>query len=152
MRLLHGGVDERDLAQAFRRALEQEEVRYGAFNLFSPVPFEDEGLSGIGECSPMNAPVIAAPIRHSLAPLAVGEDPTRIEWLPALSPLCGPVSEDHLAHRSLSLNRNVEHGFTRLEIAAPRLQLLDDLPEGGHHARVELLAAMAPDLGQRGGE
>jgi L-alanine-DL-glutamate epimerase-like enolase superfamily enzyme len=41
----------------------------------------DEGLTGIGECSPMNAPVIAAHIQHSLAPLAVGEDPTRIEWL-----------------------------------------------------------------------
>jgi L-alanine-DL-glutamate epimerase-like enolase superfamily enzyme len=41
----------------------------------------DEGLTGIGECSPMNAPVIAAHIEHSLAPLVVGEDPTRVEWL-----------------------------------------------------------------------
>jgi L-alanine-DL-glutamate epimerase-like enolase superfamily enzyme len=41
----------------------------------------DAGISGIGECSPMNAPVIAAHLRHSLAPLATGEDPTRIEWL-----------------------------------------------------------------------
>jgi L-alanine-DL-glutamate epimerase-like enolase superfamily enzyme len=41
----------------------------------------DEGITGIGECSPMNAPVIAAHIEHSLSPLAVGEDPTRIEWL-----------------------------------------------------------------------
>jgi UDP-glucose 4-epimerase len=40
MRLLHGGVDERDLAQAFRLALESDTVPYGAFNLFSPVPFE----------------------------------------------------------------------------------------------------------------
>jgi UDP-glucose 4-epimerase len=40
MRLLHGGVDERDLAQAFRLALETEDVHSGAFNLFSPVPFE----------------------------------------------------------------------------------------------------------------
>jgi UDP-glucose 4-epimerase len=46
MRLLHGGVDERDLAQAFRLALENDEVHYGAFNLFAPVPFqaEDEAL------------------------------------------------------------------------------------------------------------
>jgi L-alanine-DL-glutamate epimerase-like enolase superfamily enzyme len=41
----------------------------------------DEGLTGIGECSPMNARVIAAHIEHSLAPLVIGEDPTRIEWL-----------------------------------------------------------------------
>jgi L-alanine-DL-glutamate epimerase-like enolase superfamily enzyme len=41
----------------------------------------DEGLTGVGECSPMNAPVIAAHIEHSLAPLVTGEDPTRIEWL-----------------------------------------------------------------------
>jgi L-alanine-DL-glutamate epimerase-like enolase superfamily enzyme len=41
----------------------------------------DEGLTGIGECSPMNAAVIAAHIEHSLAPLVVGEDPTRIEFL-----------------------------------------------------------------------
>ena len=41
----------------------------------------DEGLTGAGECSPMNAPVIAAHVQHSLAPLVVGEDPTRVEWL-----------------------------------------------------------------------
>ena len=41
----------------------------------------DEGITGIGECSPMNAPVIEAHIEHSLAPMIVGEDPTRIEWL-----------------------------------------------------------------------
>lgn len=46
MRLLHGGVDERDLAQAFRLALEQDGVPSGTFNLFSPTPFEgdDEAL------------------------------------------------------------------------------------------------------------
>jgi UDP-glucose 4-epimerase len=42
MRLLHGGVDERDLAQAFRLALEQETVRHGVFNLFAPTSFEGE--------------------------------------------------------------------------------------------------------------
>lgn len=42
MRLIHGGVDERDLAQAFRLALENDDVRYGTFNLFSPTPFEHE--------------------------------------------------------------------------------------------------------------
>lgn len=42
MRLLHGGIDERDLAQAFRLALETESVHNGAFNLFSPTPFETE--------------------------------------------------------------------------------------------------------------
>lgn len=42
MRLLHGGVDERDLAQAFRLALEDENVVDGTFNLFSPTPFEAE--------------------------------------------------------------------------------------------------------------
>lgn len=44
MRLVHGGVDERDLAQAFRLALEDDRVRHGTFNLFAPTPFgaEDE--------------------------------------------------------------------------------------------------------------
>jgi nucleoside-diphosphate-sugar epimerase len=42
MRLLHGGVDERDLAQAFRLALENDALRSGSFNLFSPTPFEEE--------------------------------------------------------------------------------------------------------------
>ncbi len=41
----------------------------------------DEGVTGVGECSPMNAAVIAAHIEHSLAPLVIGEDPTRIDWL-----------------------------------------------------------------------
>ncbi|MBI3944490.1 MAG: mandelate racemase/muconate lactonizing enzyme family protein [Armatimonadetes bacterium] len=41
----------------------------------------DEGITGIGECSPMNAPVVAAHIEHSLAPLAVGHDPTQVELL-----------------------------------------------------------------------
>jgi galactonate dehydratase len=41
----------------------------------------DAGITGTGECSPMNARVIAAHLEHSLAPLVVGEDPTRIEWL-----------------------------------------------------------------------
>ena len=40
LRLVHGGVDERDLAQAFRLALENDAVHYGTFNLFSPTPFE----------------------------------------------------------------------------------------------------------------
>ena len=40
MRLVHGGVDERDLAQAFRLALENDAVTSGTFNLFSPTPFE----------------------------------------------------------------------------------------------------------------
>jgi L-alanine-DL-glutamate epimerase-like enolase superfamily enzyme len=30
----------------------------------------DDGLTGFGECSPMNAPVIAAHVEHSLAPLS----------------------------------------------------------------------------------
>ncbi len=41
----------------------------------------DAGITGVGECSPMNAPVIAAHLQHSLAPVVIGEDPTRIEWL-----------------------------------------------------------------------
>jgi nucleoside-diphosphate-sugar epimerase len=42
MRLAHGGVDERDLARAFVLALENEDVHFGTFNLFSPTPFERE--------------------------------------------------------------------------------------------------------------
>jgi UDP-glucose 4-epimerase len=39
MRLVNGGVDERDLAQAFRLALEDDAVKTGSFNLFSHTPF-----------------------------------------------------------------------------------------------------------------
>lgn len=42
MRLLHGGVDERDLAQAFRLALEDDAVVDGTFNLFAPTPFSEQ--------------------------------------------------------------------------------------------------------------
>lgn len=41
----------------------------------------DEGVTGIGEASPMSAPLIVAALKHSLAPLAVGQDPLRIEAL-----------------------------------------------------------------------
>src|SRR5438128_9524592 len=41
----------------------------------------DEGVTGYGEASPMNAPLIVAALKHSLAPLAVGQDPQRIEAL-----------------------------------------------------------------------
>ena len=41
LRLVHGGVDDRDLAQAFRLALENDAVSAGTFNLFAPTPFEE---------------------------------------------------------------------------------------------------------------
>lgn len=47
MRLAHGGVDERDLAQAFRLGLENEDARYGTFNLFAPTPFGDDDAEAL---------------------------------------------------------------------------------------------------------
>ncbi len=41
----------------------------------------DEGLVGIGESSPMNAPVIASAIQHTVTPLVLGQDPLAIESL-----------------------------------------------------------------------
>lgn len=41
----------------------------------------DAGIVGWGECSPMNGRVIAAHIRHSLAPIVVGRDPFDVEAL-----------------------------------------------------------------------
>ncbi len=41
----------------------------------------DEGITGWGECSPMNGLVVAAHVRHSLADLVVGEDPFDMERL-----------------------------------------------------------------------
>jgi L-alanine-DL-glutamate epimerase-like enolase superfamily enzyme len=41
----------------------------------------DEGVTGYGEASPMSAPLIVAALKHSLGPLAVGQDPLRIEAL-----------------------------------------------------------------------
>ena len=41
----------------------------------------DEGLIGIGECSPMNAPIISTFIEQAVNPLAVGEDPFRIQHI-----------------------------------------------------------------------
>ena len=39
----------------------------------------DEGITGWGECSPMNGRVVAAHVRHSLASIAIGRDPFDIE-------------------------------------------------------------------------
>lgn len=47
LRLVHGGVDERDLAQAFRLALENDDARFGTFNLFAPTPFDDDAAAAL---------------------------------------------------------------------------------------------------------
>ena len=39
----------------------------------------DEGITGYGECSPMNVPVVQAHLEHALAPLVVGLDPFDVE-------------------------------------------------------------------------
>ena len=41
----------------------------------------DDGLVGLGECSPMNAPIITAFLEHAIKPLALREDPFRIQHL-----------------------------------------------------------------------
>lgn len=41
----------------------------------------DEGVSGVGEVSPMNAAVTHSMVEHALAPLLVGENPADIERL-----------------------------------------------------------------------
>jgi len=41
--------------------------------------FTDEGITGIGECSPMNVWAIKACIDHALKPLLVGENPVEID-------------------------------------------------------------------------
>jgi L-alanine-DL-glutamate epimerase-like enolase superfamily enzyme len=41
----------------------------------------DEGISGIGECSPMHGPVLAHFVDTALKPLVVGEDPREIDRL-----------------------------------------------------------------------
>lgn len=41
--------------------------------------FTDEGVTGIGECSPMHAPVIANFVETALKPLVIGEDPLQID-------------------------------------------------------------------------
>jgi len=43
--------------------------------------YTDEGLTGIGECSPMNAPVLLSFVEHGLSPLVVGENPMDTERL-----------------------------------------------------------------------
>jgi len=43
--------------------------------------FTDEGLTGIGECSPMNAMVVAHFVYAALKPLIVGENPLEIDRL-----------------------------------------------------------------------
>jgi L-alanine-DL-glutamate epimerase-like enolase superfamily enzyme len=39
----------------------------------------DAGIVGWGECSPMNGRVVAAHVKHSVAPIAVGRDPFDVE-------------------------------------------------------------------------
>lgn len=41
-RLLKGGVDDRDVAQAFMRGLENQTIAFDAFNIMSEVPFSNE--------------------------------------------------------------------------------------------------------------
>lgn len=43
--------------------------------------FTDEGVAGIGECSPMNGPVIATFVEAALKPLLIGESPLEIDRL-----------------------------------------------------------------------
>ena len=40
-----------------------------------------DGVVGIGECSPMNAPAIAKTVGQTVAPLVIGEDLMAIETL-----------------------------------------------------------------------
>ncbi|MEX2684369.1 MAG: mandelate racemase/muconate lactonizing enzyme family protein [Candidatus Sigynarchaeota archaeon] len=39
----------------------------------------DDGITGMGECSPMNVPAIKACIDHALKPLLIGENPVEID-------------------------------------------------------------------------
>lgn len=41
----------------------------------------NEGITGIGECSPMNQPVIVAMLRNALAPVVIGKNPLDIARL-----------------------------------------------------------------------
>ncbi|MBM3214839.1 mandelate racemase/muconate lactonizing enzyme family protein [Candidatus Poribacteria bacterium] len=41
----------------------------------------DEGIDGIGECSPMHSPVLTHFVEHALKPILVGEDPLDIDRL-----------------------------------------------------------------------
>ena len=43
--------------------------------------FTDEGVEGIGECSPMNVPVMCYFVEHALKPLIIGKNPLDIERL-----------------------------------------------------------------------
>jgi L-alanine-DL-glutamate epimerase-like enolase superfamily enzyme len=43
--------------------------------------FTDEGVEGIGECSPMNIEIMAHFVETALKPLLVGKDPLDIEQL-----------------------------------------------------------------------
>jgi L-alanine-DL-glutamate epimerase-like enolase superfamily enzyme len=43
--------------------------------------FTDEGINGIGECSPMNLDVLANFVNKALAPIITGEDPLEIDKL-----------------------------------------------------------------------
>ena len=41
----------------------------------------DEGISGIGECTPMNLEVLAHFVNTALQPLLIGEDPLEVDRL-----------------------------------------------------------------------
>ena len=83
MRLLHGGVDERDLAQAFRLGLESTEVRSGTFNLFSPVPFEaeDEVERFLMRFTRKEIHAVSRARRMLIAPIATVDDVAHDEQL-----------------------------------------------------------------------
>lgn len=50
------------------------------YSIFVQV-FTDEGITGIGECSPMNPPVIANFVETALKPIVVNENPLEIDKL-----------------------------------------------------------------------
>ncbi|MDA1297753.1 MAG: mandelate racemase/muconate lactonizing enzyme family protein [Chloroflexi bacterium] len=43
--------------------------------------FTDEGIEGIGECSPMNVPIMCHFVEQALKPIIVGKDPMDVEQL-----------------------------------------------------------------------
>ena len=61
----------------------------------------DEGISGIGECTPINLEVLAHFVNTALQPLLIGEDPLKVDKLDPHSVQPGAMAGVDIALRDI---------------------------------------------------
>ena len=101
----------------------------------------DEGVTGIGECSPMDAVQVVTAVKHSLAPLAVGLDPFDVEALVERLAVGTYKVEGRLQMMALSGIEIACWDIKGKALGVPVYQLLG----GAYRTRVRMYATMDRD-------